>query len=91
MQSTPSGPTPQHQVRGNRRKRHPPLSANSSGRSFGTALWEQKLQKKALKQSLLKELNKELQEDVFDSLRKIKEELEAENWFYEISSEGIDF
>ena len=93
MQSTPSGPTPQQQTRGNRRKRHPPPSASSSVRSFGTALWDQKLKKKTLKHTLVKELNSEIQEEVLQSLRKIKEELEADSWLYEVPGEfeGIDF
>ena len=93
MQSTPSGPTPQQQTRGNRRKRHPPPSASSSVRSFGTALWDQKLKKKNFKKTLVKELNREIQEEVLQSLQKIKEDLEADSWLYDLPGEfgGNDF
>ena len=61
-----------------------PSSAGGAERSFGTAIWEQKLQKKVLKRTLKETLEKELFEETLSNLRKELTTLEEDKWRFEI-------
>jgi hypothetical protein len=87
--TSPSGPTPQ-QLRVNRRGRVP-SSTGGVDRSFGTAIWEQKLQKKVLKRKLKENLEKELFEETLSSLRKEVAKLDEDKWRFEKIEHGDIF
>ena len=95
LTSTPSGPSPA--LRSNHRNgarngpnhtfgtRTPP-----GERTFGTALWESKLEKINLRRKLLEDIKAELLEETLDSLRKIADTLEDDQWKYQdFSASGI--
>ncbi len=56
---------------------------NPGERTFGTTLWEKKLEKKVEKKRLLKEIQDELLQETLSDLRKIAETLEDDKWKYE--------
>ena len=58
-------------------------STGGVDRSFGTAIWEQKLQKKVLKRKLKENLEKELFEETLSSLRKEVAKLDEDKWRFE--------
>ena len=95
LTSTPSGPSPA--LRSNHRNGARNGANHTFGtrtppgeRTFGTALWESKLEKINLNRKLLEDIKAELLEETLDSLRKIAETLEDDQWKYQdFSASGI--